>query len=127
MKLVHTILLIATLSVVGCDILHVQQYRVTGVTPKSEDASRLQSVLQSVADKTGLKDCTLGSGETNMLLFYAQSDKRSLPTLSARFSQDDVIVELFGGFGTPRPFRQAQGLLTPALSTEFGSRFSASR
>lgn len=122
MKPIHTILLIAAFCVTGCDTLNVKQYRVTGVTPNSADARKLKSVLQSVADKAGLKDCTSGSGKTNLLVLYALPE-RSLPTLSAQFVQEGVTIDLFGGFGTPPPFRQAKRLLGSTLSTEFGSQF----
>jgi hypothetical protein len=123
-KPIHAILLIAAFFVAGCDTLHIKQYRVAGVAPNSADAIRLKSVLQNAADKSGLKNRAADSSATN-ILFYAQDEYEwGISTLRARFYQDDVLLDLSGGFGTPPAYKQGKRLLPPALSSEFGSRFS---
>ena len=126
MKPIHAFLLIAAFIVTGCDNVNEEQYRITGVSVASPDALKVKSILQSVADKTGLKDQTATSLVTNTLVFYTQPNVEHFRVdLGARFYRDDVLVDLAGGIGPTRTeFKQAKRLLVPALSAEFGSRFS---
>jgi hypothetical protein len=120
----HAALFIAAILVSGCDILHVKEYRVIGVAPSSMDATRLKSVLQDVADKSGLKDRTAESSATNTLFYARDEYKGGVSTLNARFVHDDVMLQLLGGYRTPPAYRKCKRLLPSALSTEFGSRFA---
>jgi len=124
MKLIHAILLLVAISVSGCAILHVKQYRIAGVTANSPDAVKLKVILQNVADKTGLNDHTSDSTMTNVFVFYAQSDVHNPPNLGAWFYQGDVWIQIFGGYGKPPAYKEANRLLQPMLRDEFGSRFS---
>ena len=126
MKPVHAILFVAAFLVSGCDILHVKQYCIAGVAPKSADSTRLKSVLQSVADQSGLRERTPDPDTTNVL-FYARDDYEwGVTILEAGFYGDDVYLVLNGGFGTPPAYRKARRLLSATLEAEFGSRFSVS-
>jgi hypothetical protein len=121
--LMHALVLIA-LFLSACDTLNIQQYRVTGGarggTPK------VKRVLHGVASQTGLVDRTSTSRAPRTLVFYTQPDVQHFRVdLGARMLGDDIIVDLNGGFGHARPeFKQAEHLLTPALSSEFGSRLT---
>lgn len=124
MKPLLSILFVVAIFASGCDTLHVKQYRVDGIAPESADSTRLKSVLQSVADQSGLIERTPDSN-TAQVLFYAQDNyERGVTTFEARNYGDDVFLDLSGGFGTPPAYRKARRLLPSALSAEFGSRFS---
>jgi hypothetical protein len=123
-KPILAFLLIAVLFVAGCDTMNVQQYRIMGVATGSPDAAKVKSILQSVADKTGLRDKTSDSRVPDTLVLYEQTPQAFRVDIGARFYHDDTLVDVIGGFGpTPPAFKQAKRLLAPALSAEFGSRF----
>jgi len=125
MKPILAFLLISVLFVTGCDTMNVQQYRITGVAKGSPDAANVRSILQTVADQTGLSDRTSESRVPDTLVFYSQPQQAFRVDLGARFDQTNVLVDLVGGFGpTPSAYKHAKHLLTPALFAEFGSRFS---
>jgi hypothetical protein len=124
MKLFHAVFVVAALCVSGCDTIHVKQYCIASVAPDSADASRVKSVLQQVADEAGLKEATVDLSATNTLISYRNSEGGGVTTLSAWYYHEDVVVGLFGGFGTPPAYRQSKKSLPEALSREFGSRFS---
>ena len=117
---------IVVLLVAGCDTMNWQQYRITGVAAGSPDATMLRATLLAVADQTGLKNRTQDSREPTTLVFYAQPEVRNFRVdIGARFTNDDVLIDLVGGFGpTPPAYKQAKRLLMPALSAGFGSRVS---
>jgi hypothetical protein len=124
-KPILAFLLIAVLFVAGCDTMNVQQYRIMGVATGSPDAAKVKSILQSVADKTGLRDKTSDSRVPDTFVLYEQTPQAFRVDIGARFYHDDILVDVIGGFGpTPPAFKQAKRLLAPALSAEFGSRFS---
>jgi hypothetical protein len=120
MKPFYAFLLVAGLFISGCDTLHTRQYEVSGVASSSTDAARLKSVLQDVADKSGLKASQSVSSSRDCLVYYTAGDA----VLEASFYHDSVLIQLVGGYGTPPEYKQAKRLLTPALFAEFGSRFS---
>jgi len=125
MKSILAFLLIAFLFVTGCATMNVQQYRITGVAKGSPDAAKAKSILQTVADQTGLNDRTSASHVPDTLVFYSQPPQAFRVDLRARFDQTNVLVDLVGGFGpTPPAYKHAKHLLALALSAEFGSRFS---
>jgi hypothetical protein len=126
MKSIIFFLPIVVLLVAGCDTMNWQQYRIAGVAAGSPDATKLRATLQTVADQAGLKDRTQDSREPATLVFYTQPEVRNFRVdIGARFTNDDVLIDLVGGFGpTPPAYKQAKRLLMPALSAEFGSRVS---
>jgi|SRR5581483_10542397 hypothetical protein len=126
MKSAIYLLPLVVLFVAGCDTMNWQQYRISGVAASSPGATKLRATLQTIADQTGLRDTTQDSHEPLTLVFYTQPEVRNFRVdIGARFTNDDVLVDLVGGFGpTPPAYKQAKGLLMPALSTEFGSRVS---
>jgi hypothetical protein len=108
----------------ACDTLNIQQYRVAGGAHR--DSAKVKRVLRDVASQTGLVDRTSTSRAPRTVVFYTQSDVQHFRVdLGARILGDDIVVDLNGGFGPARPeFKQAARLLTPALSSEFGSRLT---
>ena len=108
----------------ACDTLNIQQYRVAGGAHR--DASKVKRVLHDVANQTGLVDRTSTSRAAQTVVFYTQPDVQHFRVdLGARALGNDIIVDLNGGFGPARPeFKQAEHLLTLALSSEFGSRLA---
>lgn len=119
----RAIVLVAVL-LSACDALNIQQYRIS--TAASGDTAKVRRVLQSVATDTKLVDRTSTSRAAHTLVFYTQDDVDHFQVdLGARRLGEDIIVDLNGGFGPARPeFKQALHLLTPALSSEFGSRLT---
>jgi hypothetical protein len=108
----------------ACDTLNVQQYRIAGGAHR--ETAKLREVLQHVANQTGLVDRTSTSHAPHTVVFYTQpAIEHFRVDLGARIVGDDAVVDLNGGFGPARPeFKQALRLLTPALSSEFGSRLT---
>jgi hypothetical protein len=108
----------------ACDTVNLQQYRIAGGA--HSDSGRVQRVLHDVANQTGLVDRTSTSRAPHTIVFYTQPEVQHFAVdLGARVVAGDIIVDLNAGFGpTPREFRTAEDLLTPALSTEFGSRLT---
>jgi hypothetical protein len=119
----HALVFVALL-LSGCDTVNIQQYRIAGTARR--DTGKVKYVLHSVASRTGLIDRTSTSRAPQTLVFYTQPDVQHFRVdLGARMRGDDIIVDLNGGFGPARPeFKQALHLLTPALSSEFGSRLT---
>jgi hypothetical protein len=108
----------------ACDTVNIQQYRIAGAARR--DTANVKNVLHSVANQTGLVDRTSVSRAPHTLVFYTQPAVQHFRVdLGARTLGDDIIVDLNGGFGPARPeFKQALHFLTPALSSEFGSRLT---
>jgi hypothetical protein len=108
----------------ACDTLNIQQYRIAHGTHR--DTAKVKQALHSVASQTGLVDRTSTSRAAHTIVFYTQPDVQHFRVdLGARTLGDDIVVDLNGGFGPARPeFKQALGLLTPALSNGFGSRLT---
>jgi hypothetical protein len=108
----------------ACDTVNLQQYRIAGGAHK--DVASVKRVLHSVASQTGLVDRTSTSKVPRTIVFYTQPEVQHFAVdLGARTVGADIVVDLYAGFGPiPQEFRQAQRLLTPALSEEFGSRLS---
>jgi hypothetical protein len=79
---------------------------------------KLKTVLQDVADRSGLKSSQPISGSPDCLAYYTNG----IVTLEASFYHDSVLIQLVGGYGTPPEYKKAKRLLAPALSAEFGSR-----
>ena len=97
MKIIGAILLLAAISVSGCDMLHVKQYRIAGVTANSPDAAKLKAILQNIAAKTGLKDHTSDSSMTNILVFlprqtYTASLASVLGSIKMMFGYNFLVV-----------------------------------
>ncbi len=121
MKLLYTLLLAVGVFASGCDMLHTRQYEVSGVVASSADAAKLRAVLQGVAEKSGLTESPSVSNSPDCFFLHTGGN---LVILEASFYHDSALIQLDGGYGTPPEYRQAKRLLAPALSTEFGSRFS---
>jgi hypothetical protein len=120
MRIVQAILLLVVISTSGCDMLHVKQYQVEGVTEGSSDAGKLKAILENVADKTGMAVST----KTNVFASYSSTNMNTVTSLDAWLYDDDARIQLCGGYGTPPAYKQANRLLLSALSTEFGAQFS---
>ena len=71
-------------------------------------------------------DSTSSSRVPHTIALYTQPNVQHFRVdVGARTVADDIVVDLTAGFGpTPREFKQARSLLTPALSNEFGSRLT---
>lgn len=108
----------------ACDTLNIQQYRIAGGAHR--DAAKVEHVLGAVASQTGLVDRTSTSRAPHTLVFYTQPDVQHFRVdLGARVVAGDIIIDLNGGFDPARPeFKQALGLLTPSLSSQFGTRLT---
>ncbi len=121
--------MVSVLFLAGCKTVNWQQYEVSGVSVGSQYADQLQTVLQTVADQSGLTNRTAESKVPGILVLYSQpSDKKSRVELGARFENDEVFVDLYGGVGPePMAYTQAKGLLFPMLKSEFHSRVSIPR
>jgi hypothetical protein len=117
-------LVLIALFLSACDTLNIQQYRVAGGAHR--DAAKVKRVLHTVASQTGLVDSTSTSRAPHTIVFYTQPNVQHFRVdLGARIVADDIVVDLNAGFGpTPREFKQAELLLTPALTSEFGSRLT---
>jgi len=121
MKLFYALLLAAGVATSGCDTLHMRQYEVSGVVASSTDTAKLKAVVQGVAEKSGLTESQSVSNSPDCLFHYTGGN---VVVLEGSFYHDSVLIQLFGGYGTPPEYERAKRLLAPALSTEFGSRFS---
>jgi hypothetical protein len=108
----------------ACDTLNIQQYRISGSA--HGDTVKVKQVLRSIASETGLVDRTSTSRAPHTIVFYTQPHVQHFQVdLGARMLGDDIIVDLNGGFGPARPeFNRTLRLLTPALSSGFGSRLT---
>src|ERR1035438_537756 len=103
MKSSYIFILVAGLFGSGCDILHTRQYEVSGVTSGSADTMRLKTVLQDVADRSGLNGSQPISGSPDCLAYYTNG----IVTLEASFYHDSVLIQLVGGYGTPPEYKKA--------------------
>jgi hypothetical protein len=120
----RTLAFIAALLLSACDTVNIQQYRIAGGAHR--DTAKVKRVLHTVASQTGLVDSTSTSRAPQTVVFYMQPNVQHFRVdLGARVVADDIVVDLNAGFGpTPGEFKQAERLLTPALSSEFGSRLT---
>jgi len=105
----------------ACDTMNVQQYRIAGGA--HTDTARVKPVLGRVASQVGLVNNTSSSRVSRTIVSYTQPNVQHFRVImGARAVANDIIVDLTAGFGpTPREFKQARSLLTPALSNKFGS------
>jgi hypothetical protein len=124
MRISHFVSLAAAVLLGACDTVNVQQYRIAGGAHR--DAAKVKQILHSVASQTGLVESTSTSRAPHTLVFYTQPNVQHFRVdLGARIVAEDILVDLNAGFGpTPSEFKQAERLLTPALSSEFGPRVS---
>ena len=84
-------LLVAGLFLSGCDMLHNQQYEVSGATANSPDEARLKTVLQGAADQSGLVVAPITPPP------YRRAKRLLAPALEAefgdRFSVPDYLIQ----------------------------------
>jgi len=108
----------------ACDSVNIQQYRIGGGAHR--DTAKVKQVLYNVASQTGLVNRTSTSHAGHTVVFYTQPNVQHFRVdLGARVVANDIVVDLYAGFGpTRREFKEAERLLTPALSSQFGSRLS---
>jgi hypothetical protein len=111
----------------ACDTVNLEQYRIAGGA--HGDAANVKRILHSVAGQTGLVDSTSTSRAPRTIVFYTQANVQNFRVdLGARIVAQDILIDLNAGFGpTPPEFRKAEELLTPALSSEFGSRLTIAK
>ena len=108
----------------ACDTMNIQQYRIAGGAHR--DTAKVKHILHTVAGETGLVDSTRTSRAPRTIVFYTQPNVQHFRLdHGARAVADDIVIDLNAGFGpTPPEFQKAERVLTPALSSEFGSRLT---
>ena len=122
--LMRILSLLFVLFLSGCDTVNVEQFRIAG--DANHDEARVRSILQAVAARTGLVDCTSTSLAPHTIVFYTQPNVQSFRVeLGARTVKKDILVDLSSGFGPkPTEFKLAERFLRPVLVHEFGSRMT---
>jgi hypothetical protein len=119
-------LALLTLTLVGCDTYHHEQYRISRAA-NTRDRAKLKELLASIASTSGFHDCFRISRAPRTVAFYCDMDvvPYSGGQLGAREVGDSIVVDLLHSLGSQtRAFNRAHESLEPALIAAFGQRLS---
>jgi hypothetical protein len=115
-------LALLTLTLVGCDTYHHEQYKVSSAANVG-DRVEVKQLLASITSSSGFHDCNRISSASHTVAFYREMEviPYSGAQLGAREVGDSIVVDLPHSLGSQtQAFNQAHKLLEPALAAGFG-------